>query len=54
MDDFNLHLDWESQISHSTIEEEFRDYVPDGLLDKYVEEPTKEQAILDCVLCNEK
>jgi len=23
MGDFNLHIDWESQISHSTIEEEF-------------------------------
>eukprot|EP00061_Rhincodon_typus_P009771 g33527.t1 len=54
MGDFNLHIDWVRQISHNAIKDRFLDCIPDGLLDQYVEEPTRQQAILDWVLCNEK
>ena len=54
MVDFNLPIDWESQINHSTIEEEFLECIRDGFLEQYVEEPTREQVTLDWVLCNEK
>eukprot|EP00061_Rhincodon_typus_P016428 g44636.t1 len=35
-------------------EEEFLEGIRDGFLDQYVEGPTREQAVLDWVLCNEK
>ncbi|XP_072349850.1 ORM1-like protein 2 isoform X1 [Scyliorhinus torazame] len=54
MGDFNLHIDWTNQISHNAGEEEFLECLRDGFLDQCVEEPTREQAILDWVLCNEK
>ena len=41
-------------MRHSTIEEEFLECIWDGFLEQYIEEPTREQAILDWVLCNEK
>eukprot|EP00061_Rhincodon_typus_P014084 g40887.t1 len=36
------------------LEKEFLECIRDGFLDKYVKEPTREQAILDGILCNEK
>eukprot|EP00061_Rhincodon_typus_P008902 g31943.t1 len=54
MGDFNLHIDWANQISHNAVEEEFLECIRDGFLDQYVEEPTREQPILDWVLCSEK
>eukprot|EP00061_Rhincodon_typus_P002435 g17564.t1 len=36
------------------MEEEFLEYILDRFLDQYEGEPTREQAILDWVLCNEK
>ena len=36
------------------IEEEFLECIRDGFLEQYIEEPTREQTILDWVLCNEK
>eukprot|EP00061_Rhincodon_typus_P008160 g30536.t1 len=47
-------MDWTNQISHNATEEEFLECIWDGFLNQYVEEPTRQQAILDWVLCNEK
>eukprot|EP00061_Rhincodon_typus_P009269 g32641.t1 len=54
MGDFNLHIDWANQISHNAIQEEFLGCIRDGFLDQHEEEPTRDQAILDWVLCNAK
>ena len=54
MGDFNLHIDWANQISHNAVEEEFLECIQDGFLDQYVEEPSRDLAILDWALCNEK
>eukprot|EP00061_Rhincodon_typus_P010178 g34263.t1 len=54
MSDFNLYIDWANQISHNAVQGEFLEYIRDGFIDQYVEEPTREQAILDWVLSNEK
>ena len=44
MGDFNLHIDWSNQVGHG---------IRDSFLEQYVMELTREQAILDLVLCNE-
>eukprot|EP00061_Rhincodon_typus_P004375 g22426.t1 len=54
MGHFNLRIDWANQISHNAVEEELLEGIRDGFLDQYVEEPTREQAIFECVPCNEK
>uniref|UniRef100_A0A4W3HJ83 B30.2/SPRY domain-containing protein n=1 Tax=Callorhinchus milii TaxID=7868 RepID=A0A4W3HJ83_CALMI len=51
--DFNLHIDWVNQIGKRMIEEEFIECIRDNYLDQCAEEPTREQAMLDLVLCNE-
>uniref|UniRef100_UPI00398EB4CB uncharacterized protein isoform X1 n=1 Tax=Pristiophorus japonicus TaxID=55135 RepID=UPI00398EB4CB len=54
MGDFNLHIDWANQTGNNAVEEDFLECIRDGFLDQYVEEPTRELAILDWVMCNEK
>ena len=53
MGDFNLHIDWAHQTGSNAMEEDFLECIRNGFLDQYVKEPTREQAILDWVLCNE-
>eukprot|EP00061_Rhincodon_typus_P012747 g38665.t1 len=43
-----------NQISRNAVEEEFLERILDGVIDQYVEEPTREQAIFDWVLSNKK
>ena len=54
MGDFNLHIDWVNQIGKGAEEEDFLECMRDGFLNQHVEEPTREQAILDWVLSNEE
>uniref|UniRef100_UPI00398E5466 uncharacterized protein isoform X1 n=1 Tax=Pristiophorus japonicus TaxID=55135 RepID=UPI00398E5466 len=54
MGDFNMHIDWANQTGSNTVEEDFLECIRDGFLDQYVEEPTRGEAILDWVLCNER
>uniref|UniRef100_UPI00398F88A5 uncharacterized protein n=1 Tax=Pristiophorus japonicus TaxID=55135 RepID=UPI00398F88A5 len=53
MGDFNLHIDWSNQIARGSLEEKFIECIRDCFLEQYVTEPTREQAILDLILCNE-
>ncbi|XP_055521745.1 uncharacterized protein LOC129715880 [Leucoraja erinacea] len=54
MGDFNLHIDWVNQIGRGAEEEDFLECMRDSYLNQHVEEPTREQAILDWVLSNEE
>eukprot|EP00061_Rhincodon_typus_P004538 g22837.t1 len=45
---------WTNQTGSNVVEEDFLECMRDSLLDQYVEESTREQAILDCVLSNER
>eukprot|EP00061_Rhincodon_typus_P014068 g40864.t1 len=53
MGDFNLHVDWSNQFGQDSLEEEFFECLHDSFLEQYAMELTREQAILDLVLCNE-
>ncbi|XP_059843783.1 uncharacterized protein LOC132403935 [Hypanus sabinus] len=53
MGDFNSHIDWTNQVGHGSLEEEFIECIRDGFLEQYVTEPTRGQAVLDLVPCNE-
>ena len=53
MGDFNLHISWSHQVGQGSLEEEIIECIRDSFLEQYVMEPTREQAILDLVLCNE-
>ena len=54
MGDFNMHIDWKNQIGKGSLEAEFIECIRDCFLEQYVVEPTREQATLDLVLCNEE
>ncbi|XP_059824114.1 uncharacterized protein LOC132393193 [Hypanus sabinus] len=54
MGDFNLHIDWVNQIVKGAEEEDFLECMRDGFLNQRAEEPTREQAIPECVLSNEE
>eukprot|EP00061_Rhincodon_typus_P013795 g40388.t1 len=53
MGDFNMRVDWENQVGSELQEKEFVECLRDGFLEQLVVEPTREQAVLDLVLCNE-
>lgn len=53
MGDFNFHINWANQTGQGRLEEEFIESIRDGFLEQYVTEPTRGEAILDLVLCNE-
>ena len=53
MGDFNMQVDWVNNVGSGPKEREFIECLQDGFLEQLVMEPTREQAILDLVLCNE-
>jgi len=53
MEHFNMQVDWENYVRSGYQEREFMKCLRDGFLEQLVVEPTREQAILDLVLCNE-
>ncbi|XP_072361026.1 uncharacterized protein [Scyliorhinus torazame] len=53
MGDFNMQVDWVNNAASGPKEREFIECLQEGVLEQLVMEPTREQAILDLVLCNE-
>ena len=53
MGDFNMQVDWENQVGSGSQEKEFMECLRDVFFEQLVSEPTREQAILDLVMCNE-
>jgi len=48
-----MQVNWENQVGSGSQEREFVECLRDCFLEQLVVEPTREQAILDLVLCNE-
>eukprot|EP00061_Rhincodon_typus_P004419 g22521.t1 len=53
MGNFNMHVDSENQTDGGSQEKEFVDVLRDSFLEQLVVESTREQAILDLLLCDE-
>ena len=54
MGDFNMQVNWENQVGAGPQDREFVECLRDVFLEELVCEPTRNKAILDLVLCNEK
>ncbi|XP_059824367.1 hydroxyacid oxidase 2 isoform X1 [Hypanus sabinus] len=54
MGDFNMQVDWENQVGAGPQDREFVECLRDVFLEQLVLEPTRNEAILDLVMCNEQ
>ncbi|XP_059823488.1 uncharacterized protein LOC132392907 [Hypanus sabinus] len=54
MGDFNMQVNWENQVGAGPQDREFVECLRDAFLEQLVQEPTRDKAILDLVLCNEQ
>ncbi|PJG57359.1 hypothetical protein CUC53_18450, partial [Aeromonas cavernicola] len=54
MGDFNMQVNWENQVGAGPQDREFVECLQDAFLEQLVQEPTRDKAILDLVLCNEQ
>ena len=54
MGDFNMQVNWENQVGAGPQDREFVECLRDVFLEQLVLEPTRNEAILDLVMCNEQ